>query len=251
MAAISIEILEGLGDVVRQFHTVLRRAGAEGIKSDLVNCKWTNPFGLNIILTKWDEILSLLDALAVKLKKGNVDDIINVAKDLSKCVADIQFIILKSATEVGSFVPGPIGIVCSLVLSIGCFAVGDIPGGFLNLVGAIPGAKLAKFIPAGAVKPAIINFKNVLCSRCGYSISALSQRVVKSSEKFKCMEIFDDYFAQTIKKTKENISRVGGEIENAKEQILTKMDDGWNVARDELQAERTFEYMLNQSIFRL
>ncbi|MBP3426127.1 MAG: hypothetical protein J6K81_05360 [Rikenellaceae bacterium] len=248
MATISTEILEGLSNVIRQFHTTLKRAGVEGIKSDLANCKWTNPFGLSIILTKWDEILSLLDKLAITLKKGNIDDIINIAADLSKCVADIQLVILKSAAEVGSFVPGPIGMVCSLALAVGCFAVGDVLGGFLNLVGAIPGAKLAKYIPVGSIKPAIINFKNILCSRCGYSVSTLTQKVVKSSEKFKCIEIFDDYFARTIKKAKDSISRVGEKIENKNKEILTKIDDGWNATREELQAEKAFEYMLNQSI---
>lgn len=43
--------------------------------------------------------------------------------------------------EGGSFVPGPIGIVCSLALAIFDFATGNIFGGFLNLLGCIPFAK--------------------------------------------------------------------------------------------------------------
>ncbi len=249
MPAISIGILDALGDVVRTFHTTLRRYGTNGIKSDLAN--WTNPFGLDVVLGKWDDILGLLDKLAVTLKKGNIDDIIDVAKDLSKSIADIQMFLLSAAAQVGSFIPGPIGIVCSLALAVGCFAVGDIPGGLMNLVGAIPGAKLAKYIPIDTIMPAFISFRRMLCYRFGYNMSELTQKIGKSSEKaFKCIDNLNDRFAQTIKKAKANIDHLGDEITDTKKQILTKIDDGWNAAREELNAVKVHEYMLTE-VFRL
>lgn len=250
MAAISKEVLENLGNIVKQFHTALAKGGAEGIKTELTNCKWINPFGMGMILSKWDNILNKLDDVALKLQKGNSDDIIEAVTDLSKSVADLQLFILSIATEVGSFIPGPIGIVCSIALAIGCFAVGDIPGGFLNLVGAIPGAKLAKFLPIGPLKTSILNFKDVLFTRWGYKVSAFTQRAARNSENFRYIERFDDYFTHTLKSTKEKLSKVGDKLNNTKNQILTTIDDGWNAAREELQAEKAFDYMLNESIFK-
>lgn len=249
MPTISKEILENLGDIVKQFHTALTKGGAEGIKAELANCKCSNPFGMGVILSKWDNVLYKLDNVANKLKKGNSDDIIEAVTELSKSIADLQLFILSIATEVGSFVPGPIGIVCSIALAIGCFAIGDIPGGFLNLIGAIPGAKLAKYLPIGALKTSILNFKNVLFYRWGYKVSASTEKAARHSENFRFKESFDGYFSKTIKSTRDKLSKIGDKIEKSKEQILTKLDDGWNVAREDLQAEKSFEYMLNRSMF--
>lgn len=69
MPTISKEILENLGDIVKQFHTALTKGGAEGIKAELANCKCSNPFGMGVILSKWDNVLYKLDNVANKLKK--------------------------------------------------------------------------------------------------------------------------------------------------------------------------------------
>ena len=37
MAAISKEVLENLGNIVKQFHAALTKGGAEGIKTELAN----------------------------------------------------------------------------------------------------------------------------------------------------------------------------------------------------------------------
>lgn len=249
MATVSKEILENLGDIVKQFHTALTKGGAEGIKVELANCKCSNPFGMGVILSKWDNVLCKLDNVASKLKKGNSDDIIEAVTELSKNIADLQLFMAKIATEIGSFIPGPIGIVCSIALAIGCFAIGDISGGFLNLIGAIPGVKLAKFLPIGALKTSILNFKNVLLFRWGYKVSAFTEKAARHSGNFRFKESFDDYFSKTIKSSKEKLSKVGDKLEKSKEQILTKLDDGWNAAREDLQAEKSFEYMLNLPMF--
>ena len=78
----------------------------------------------------WLNIINELDRIAVNgIKKGdNVATLVQSAATLS--------------LEVGSFIPGPIGIVCNIVLAIQCIAVGNIPGAGLALLSCIPGAKL-------------------------------------------------------------------------------------------------------------
>lgn len=249
MSAISKEILENLGVIVKDFHSALTKGGAEGIKMELSTCKGINLFGMSMILSRWDNVLRKLDDVAIKLQKGNPDDIIKAVGELSKSIADLQLFILSIATELGSFIPGPIGIVCSLALAIGCFAVGDIPGGFLNLVGAIPGAKFAKFMPIGSLKMSILNFKSILFTRWGYKVSAFTQKAARHSENFRYSERFDGYFSNTLKCAKQKLSKIGEKLNNTKDQVLNKIDDGWNAAREELQAEKAFGYLLNESVY--
>lgn len=246
MSAISKEILENLGVIVKDFHAALTKGGAEGIKMELSTCKGINLFGMSMILSRWDNVLLKLDDVAIKLQKGNPDDIIKAVGELSKSIADLQLFILSIATELGSFIPGPIGIVCSLALAIGCFAVGDIPGGFLNLVGAIPGAK---FMPIGSLKMSILNFKSILFTRWGYKVSAFTQKAARHSENFRYFERFDGYFSNTLKCAKQKLSKIGEKLNNTKDQVLNKIDDGWNAAREELQAEKAFGYLLNESVY--
>ena len=249
MATIPKEVLEQLGDIVKQFHTALKKGGAEGIKSELESPKWNNFFEMGTILSKWDNILYKLDNVANKLKKGNPEQIIDAVTDLSKSIADLQRIILGFVAEVGSFIPGPIGIVCSLALAIGCFAVGDVPGGFLNLLGAIPGAKFAKFLPISALKRSVSKFQTLLVTRWNYRVASLTTRAVKRHcENFRLKEDFHVYFSNELKSIITKLSKIGEKIgkkiENTKEQLLNKIDDGWGRAREELEAERAFDYML-------
>lgn len=246
MAVVSKEILKNLGDIVKQFHAALKKSGAEGIKEELKDCKWRNPFGGGIILSKWDNVLFELELVGNKLQKGNPDDIIEAVTRLSKSIADLQLFILNIAAEIGSFIPGPIGIVCSITLAIGCFAIGDIPGGFLNLIGAIPGAKLAKYLPINALKNSVMQFKIILIRKWGCKFSELTGRAVRNSENFRFGENFNDYFTNTLKSSKDKLIKIGEQLNKTKKQILTKIDDGWNAAREELNAEKAFEYMLNQ-----
>lgn len=247
MAKVQKEILANLGEIVEQFHSALAKGGSEGLKLELSTCKWKNPFGLSTILSKWDNILVELKNVAQKLKKGNPEEIVDSATKLSKCIADLQVFILGIAAEIGSFVPGPIGMVCSLALAIGCFAVGDIPGGFLNLIGAIPGAKLAKYIPLGPLKNSVLKFQSELCTRWGHKVSALTQKAARNCETFRFSERFDLYFTNTLKNLKKQIEKVGEKIGKEVEKVLTGIDDGWNIEREKLKEVKSFEYMLGQS----
>lgn len=93
------------------------------------------------ILREWNNILSVLEKEVVPLlSKGcEAKALIAPAKKMAKSAKGLA----SFATEVLSFVPGPIGIVCSVALAIGCFSIGNIPGGFFELLGCIPGGKVA------------------------------------------------------------------------------------------------------------
>ena len=66
---------------------------------------------------------------------------------------------------------------------------------------------------------------------------------------FRYSERFDGYFSNTLKCAKQKLSKIGEKLNNTKDQVLNKIDDGWNAAREELQAEKAFGYMLNESVY--
>lgn len=119
---------------------VLKLLKSEG-KGELSNAFAVkrNPF-TGVFISEWDDILRVLEfELVPVLKKGgDVRALLPVAKKLSKSAANLSLM----ASQVLSFVPGPIGIVCSIINAIVCFSSGNIPGGLLELIGCIPGAKM-------------------------------------------------------------------------------------------------------------
>lgn len=93
------------------------------------------------LIKEWDNIILILEKEIIPLlSKGcEMEHLVAPAKKLAKSAGTLSLI----AADVLSFVPGPIGIVCSLALAISCFSVGNIPGGFFELLGCIPGGKVA------------------------------------------------------------------------------------------------------------
>lgn len=149
------ELFHSLSRFVDSIYQLLSKSGKEAIENELgeaVKKKSKGNFFTEMeifqkIFSEWDRVLFELKNLSKQLEKGDVNEILNSTKKLSKTVSSLQLLIAEILVNIGSFVPGPIGIVCSIVLAIGCFAVGDIPGGFMNLIGAIPFAKCAKYLP--------------------------------------------------------------------------------------------------------
>lgn len=82
----------------------------------------TMEFNIVPILAKGGDLSSLRPYLGILIKEGKV--------------------LTDAFTAVGSFIPGPIGIICSLIRAIACFVGGNIPMGLLELLGCIPGAKV-------------------------------------------------------------------------------------------------------------
>lgn len=97
--------------------------------------------GITSLLKEWDNILMIMGKEVIPLLRKGCDSksLIAPAQKIIKSASTLT----AFATEVLSFVPGPIGIVCSLALAIGCFSTGNIVGGLFELLGCIPGGKVA------------------------------------------------------------------------------------------------------------
>lgn len=92
------------------------------------------------VFNSWDRIMRILEFNIIPvLAKG--DDIACIRPYVRLLVNEGR-VISEAFTAVGSFIPGPIGIVCSLIRAIACFYGGNIPMGLLELLGCIPGAKV-------------------------------------------------------------------------------------------------------------
>ncbi len=93
------------------------------------------------LFKEWDNIILILEKEVIPLlSKGcEVKSLVVPAQKLAKSATAISLF----ASQVLSFVPGPVGIVCSLINAIVCFSTGNIVGGLFELLGCIPGGKVA------------------------------------------------------------------------------------------------------------
>lgn len=115
-----------------------KKEGKGELFSDLKN----NPFGANSeIIKQWDEIIGVLenDLIPQLAKGGELSHLMPSVKALKASVASLALM----ATQVLSFVPGPIGIISSIINAIACFSSSNVLGGIFELLGCIPGAKFA------------------------------------------------------------------------------------------------------------
>lgn len=91
---------------------------------------------------EWKIILSKFEKLSEKIAKEGISKSLEInAFEIAEHCKKLGTIAGPLLVEGGSFVPGPVGIVCSLALAIIDFAAGNIFGGFMNLLGCIPFAK--------------------------------------------------------------------------------------------------------------
>lgn len=97
------------------------------------------------LFTEWDNIIRILETeLVPALKKGgDISILAKPAQNLAKSAG----VLASMASQVLSFVPGPIGMVCSAINAIVCFCTLPFPvnigNGMLELLGCIPGGKVA------------------------------------------------------------------------------------------------------------
>lgn len=96
------------------------------------------------ILTEWDNVVKGLDEIVPKLAEGaEAGQLVAPIKSIGKSAATLSLM----ASQVLSFVPGPIGMLCSAINAIVCFVTLPFPAnlgnGFLELLGCIPGGKVA------------------------------------------------------------------------------------------------------------
>lgn len=93
------------------------------------------------IFDSWSKIISILELHVVPiLARG--EDVAAIKPYVGILVREAK-VLTREVASVGSIVPGPVGIVCTLIEAVGHFSVGNIPMGLLDLLGCIPGAKLS------------------------------------------------------------------------------------------------------------
>ena len=98
----------------------------------------------NKILKEWDNIIGGLEEIVPKLAEGVEAKVLEAPiRSIAKSAGALSLM----ASQVLSFVPGPIGMVCSGINAIVCFCTLPFPAnlgnGFLELLGCIPGGKVA------------------------------------------------------------------------------------------------------------
>lgn len=115
-------------------------AAAPKPKLGEITARGAKPTSLSLF-DEWNNIISVTEREIIPLLSKGCDSkaLVAPAQKLLKSAGAITVM----ATEVLSFVPGPIGIVCSLINAIVCFSTGNIVGGLLELLGCIPGGKVA------------------------------------------------------------------------------------------------------------
>ena len=119
---------------------ILKQEGKDEMSSNL--SKANNPFGSPLTIKKeWDDIVNILELELIPqlAKGGELSHLLPSVNALKVRVVNLSLI----ASQVLSFVPGPIGIVCSIINAIACFSTGNVLGGIMELLGCIPGAKFA------------------------------------------------------------------------------------------------------------
>lgn len=98
-----------------------------------------------VVVKTWDETLKILETEIVPIlsRGASVSELAGPVGRLGKCAAQLGAI----ALQILSFVPGPVGIVCSVINAIACLATQPFPlcvgGAMLELLGCIPGGKFA------------------------------------------------------------------------------------------------------------
>lgn len=149
---------------------ILKREGADEIYT--VIKKPNNPFdhpSFHPLINEWNDIIRILEVELIPqlAKGGDLSSLVPAAQALQKSATKLSL----AASQVLSFVPGPIGIVCSIINAIVCFSAGQILPGIMELLGCIPGAKFgikgaSKILPKIGDEVVSIISKNAELSKC-------------------------------------------------------------------------------------
>lgn len=149
---------------------ILKREGADEIYT--VIKKPNNPFdhpSFHPLINEWNDIIRILEVELIPqlAKGGDLSSLVPAAQALQKSATTLSL----AASQVLSFVPGPIGIVCSIINAIVCFSAGQILPGIMELLGCIPGAKFgikgaSKILPKIGDEVVSIISKNAELSKC-------------------------------------------------------------------------------------
>lgn len=250
------DLLKCLSKFTKQILSILKDGGTKALKEDFASkkCKISGNFFVEMeaiqrVIRYWDDILLKLEKVSVQLEKGEKASILAASKELAKSITNLQTFIVGTFVEIGSFVPGPIGVVCSLALAVTCFATGNIPGGFMNLLGAIPFAKCTKFLPRAT-------FVRILSDSGLNAFKPVSLERYMNAVSFTYNNKFISLFERHVEKarrTADNVIQGVGTsgitphptiaVVGSSNRMLNNAADGWSKAREELLGLQTFEYM--------
>jgi hypothetical protein len=130
---------------------VLRKEGAEELRTACIG-----KLGALALQKEFNRLLTGLEKLTRELSEGkDARRILESAKDLGQSAAALSVL----ASQILSFVPGPVGMVCSAINAVICLCTLPFPANlgnaFLELLGCIPGGKVAsKGVAKGLSKTA-------------------------------------------------------------------------------------------------
>ncbi|MBQ3536380.1 MAG: hypothetical protein IJA57_06460 [Alistipes sp.] len=202
-----------LTDIIK----ILKREGADELTSSL-----RSPGGYSIgtigILAEWNKIIKVLefDLIPQLAKGGEIGNLLPAAKALSKSVGALSLM----ASQFLSFVPGPIGIVCSIINAIVCFTSGNIIGGLLELLGCIPGAKFG--VKGGCKIATTIGNKVIKLIEKNPELAKVLKNWEKIVEKKDLLT--KDFNFTKIKEATEKIQKEIVRIENNLQKPVRKLD---------------------------
>ena len=97
---------------------------------------------IETIEKEWSLVLKEIEEIAQRIATECINpSLLESARSVATHSERIARMAGPLLVEGGSFIPGPIGIVCSLALAIADFAVGNFFGGFMNILCCVPFAK--------------------------------------------------------------------------------------------------------------
>lgn len=119
---------------------ILKKEGPSELRELITTPGIKNFFSIDQIISEWNNIIRVLEGELIPqlAKGGDLTNLRAAARPLEQSALSLS----RTATEVLSFVPGPIGIVCSIINAIVYFSSGQIAKGIFELFGCIPGGKL-------------------------------------------------------------------------------------------------------------
>ena len=140
----NIKIVFDAGPLIKEFKYTDLKSCFRNVGKDSVLLR-----RIDEIEKEWKLILTKIEQITGEIAENGVSKTIGFeALDIADHCKKLGSLAGPLLVEGGSFVPGPVGVVCSLALAIVDFSTGNIFGGFMNLLGCIPfakaGAKAAK-----------------------------------------------------------------------------------------------------------
>lgn len=97
---------------------------------------------IETIEREWSLTLKEIENIAQRIASEGINpSLLENARSVAMHCEKIAKMVGPLLVEGGSFIPGPVGIVCSLALAIADFAVGNFFGGFMNILCCVPFAK--------------------------------------------------------------------------------------------------------------